>query len=244
MIDAQVEPKDSGKAPKVYPAWIVVDESFSMDGAAIDAVNSSVKKIHLHFLKHPVDAGKIFLGFVGFADIAEEILPLQDVSKVEEVPRYEPQGATNYGAAFTLLKEVIERDMKSLKAQGFERSAALVFFITDGRPSDSWEQAYKDLCDPKFVYRPHVISFGIGDDISDDIIRKISNVPKGAYLPSNEKEPVAPEVVLPEIFKKITATLFKTLKDGESGDNAPILDLPEVEGTKQMDPIRLDSIED
>lgn len=233
------------KGPKIYPAWIVVDESFSMDGPAIDAVNTSVKKIHQHFIGSPVDAGSIYLGFVGFADIAEEIVPLQDLSKVTQIPSYEPQGQTNYSAAFDLLREIIDRDMKTLKTQGFRRSRPMVFFITDGQATTDWASSYSKLTDQSWPYWPYIIAFGVGNEVNGSTLTEIANTKQGAYIPLSGENARLPEDVLPEIFKKVTQTLFKTLEEGETGGERQDLPLPPVAGTKQEDGrIQLGDIDD
>jgi uncharacterized protein YegL len=80
---------------------------------------------------------------------------------------------TNFGPAFTLLREAIDRDVRGLKAQRVGVHRPIVFFLSDGQPTDpvTWPAAYAALTDPAWTARPHMIAFGVGDADQDTLCR-------------------------------------------------------------------------
>ena len=121
----------SGNA--VLPFYILCDESGSMDAnGGIDAINSGLPELHAAIAGDPLVSDKCRIGLLTFSDIAEELLPLSNLSDVGAMPGCAAKGLTNYGEAFNLLRVVISRDIANLKAQGLQVYRPAVFIITDG----------------------------------------------------------------------------------------------------------------
>ena len=132
----------------VLPFYILCDESGSMDAnGGIDAVNRGLPELHATIAGDPLVADKCRIGLITFSDIAEELLPLSNLSDVQAMPGCAAKGMTNYGEAFNLLRVVIARDITNLKSQGMQVYRPAVFFITDGEPTDDWEANYRALTD-------------------------------------------------------------------------------------------------
>jgi uncharacterized protein YegL len=159
----------------VLPFYILCDESGSMDAnGGIDAVNRGLPELHATIAGDPLVSDKCRIGLITFSDIAEELLPLSNLSDVQAMPGCTAKGMTNYGEAFNLLRVVIARDITNLKSQGMQVYRPAVFFITDGEPTDDWEAAHLALMDKTNPWSPHLFSYGY-TGANQNIIEKIGN---------------------------------------------------------------------
>lgn len=148
---------------QILPFYLVCDESGSMSGDPLDAINDSLPKIHTEIGSNPVVADKTKFALIGFSDYAELVLPLSDLSVITSIPALTVKGGTNYSSAFDLLYDTIAEDVKQLKGSGDQVYRPAVFFLSDGQPGDNWEGSYKRLIDPSWTYHPNILAFGFGD---------------------------------------------------------------------------------
>src|SRR6478672_10450888 len=124
---------------QVLPFYLVCDESGSMTGG-IDDMNEGLAKLHAEIANNPVVADKTRFAVIGFSDDAEVLLPLSDLADVDEIPGLTAKGGTSFGAAFTRLKQEIQKDVGQLKADGHSVLRPVVFFLSDGQATDKgWE---------------------------------------------------------------------------------------------------------
>lgn len=154
---------------QVLPFYLVCDESGSMGGDPIDAINEALPELHMEIGANPVVADKTRFSIIGFSDTAEELLPLTDLSLVAELPVLRTLGGTNYGAAFRMLKDQIDADVAMLKAGNNRVFRPVVFFLSDGQPTSSWATEYDELVSPQNPLRPNIVAFGIGAADADTI---------------------------------------------------------------------------
>lgn len=148
----------------VLPFYLVCDESYSMDGAPLKAMNEALPKLHLEIGTNPVVSDKTRFSIVTFSDSAQVLQPLADLSQIMQLPELHTSGGTNFGAAFRLLRSEIESDVTRLKADGHRVYRPSVFFMSDGQPLDAdWQQSLDELIDASWPLHPNVIAFGIGD---------------------------------------------------------------------------------
>ncbi|MEV5409584.1 VWA domain-containing protein [Thermopolyspora sp. NPDC052614] len=148
---------------QVLPFYLVCDESYSMQGEALDAINQELPTIYQEIASNPVVADRARLGIIGFSTTAEVLLPLADLNEVQSIPQLTPRGMTNYGAAFALLRQTIEQDIKGLKQAGHTPYRPTVFFLTDGQPTDDWQLEHQNLVSPSFGPHPTILAFGFGE---------------------------------------------------------------------------------
>lgn len=148
---------------QVLPFYLVCDESYSMQGPPLDAINQELPLIYQEIASNPVVADRARLGIIGFSSTAEVLLPLADLNDVHSIPQLSPRGATSYGAAFSLLKQTIEQDIAALKQSGHAPYRPTVFFLTDGLPTDQWQAEYKSLVSSDFKAHPTILAFGFGE---------------------------------------------------------------------------------
>ncbi|WP_027345044.1 vWA domain-containing protein [Hamadaea tsunoensis] len=147
---------------QVLPFYLVCDESGSMSGAPVDAINQSLPELHYEIGSNPVVTDKTRFCLIGFSSKAEILLPLSDLSTVTQMPMLKASGGTNYSQAFDKLRETINNDVNALKSQGHQVYRPAVFFLSDGLPNDDWHQSYQALVDPVWRPHPNILAFGFG----------------------------------------------------------------------------------
>ncbi|WP_083958286.1 vWA domain-containing protein [Herbidospora mongoliensis] len=149
---------------QVLPFYLVCDESSSMDGPPIDAINQALPELHQEIGGNPVVADKTRFSLISFNHEAQVLLPLSDLSELTQVPGLTASGGTNYQSVFELLRDTITRDVAALKADGHQVLRPAVFFLTDGQPNDNakWPAAYQRVVDPAWGPRPNILAFGFG----------------------------------------------------------------------------------
>ena len=170
----------------VLPFYILCDESASMDAnGGIDAVNRGLPELHATIAGDPLASDKYRIGLITFSDIAEELLPLTNLSDVHPMPGLMEKPMSNYGEAFNLLRVVISRDIANMKSQGIQVYRATVFFITDGNPTNDWEANHRALTDKNVnPQAPNIIACGVAG-ANPVVMEKIGT--KGVFIvPHND----------------------------------------------------------
>jgi uncharacterized protein YegL len=170
---------------QVLPMYFVGDESHSMSGDPIGAVNQGLADLRDEVAQHPLIGRKVRFGIVTFAHSAEVRLPLSELSEDMVLPALAPRGrGTAYSSAFELLRQTIPGDVARLKAEGFQVHRPAVFFLSDGQPTErdkKWRSALERLRDVSFRERPNVLAFGVGE-ADPDVIREIATTPGYAFM--------------------------------------------------------------
>ena len=187
----------------IIPFYLVCDESQSMGPLGIGACNTALPRLHIAIASDPIVNDKIRIGVISFSDTAEVLLPLSKMTDVVDFPGLVVKGGTNYGNAFTCLKNTIQTDINDLKKGSDEVNRPIVMFITGGEPTDTnWKAAHAQVADKSWPFSPHIISFGVGGAQADTIREVATQVDKKgksfAYLADDGADPGA---ILNEIFK-------------------------------------------
>jgi uncharacterized protein YegL len=158
---------------QILPFYLLCDESGSMSGPPVEAINESLPKLHAEIGANPVVADKTRFCLIGFSDRAQILLPLSDLSTVTSIPALSAGGGTDYTNAFAELRRAIDADVATLKAQGHQVYRPAVFFLSDGYPNDSWQTAYQALTDPAWRPHPNILAFGFGQ-ADESTIRQVA----------------------------------------------------------------------
>ncbi|MDG9689540.1 vWA domain-containing protein [Streptomyces mutabilis] len=189
---------------QLLPFYMVCDESGSMAGGGVDAINSALPDLHHEISTNPSVADKTRFALVGFSTQASVLQPLADLSELTQLPSLSAGGVTSFGAAFRLLKETIEKDVTALKADGHDVYRPVVFFLSDGIPTDEgWRTELKEL--NAFRYAPKIIAFGISD-ADAATITEVANFK--AFLQQNDS--ISPAVALREFASSLTRSIVSS----------------------------------
>ena len=204
----------------VLPFYVVCDESSSMSGDSIDAVNAGIEELFRAIHGDPVVDAKARVGIITFNDQASVLLPLSQLSLITQTPGCVASGSTSYAAAFNLIKSQIETDVPQLKSQGFRVHRPMVFFMSDGAPNaEDWQSSLAQLTDSNFQFHPNIVSFGVSG-AEPSVIKEVSTpltVGEGkkesfAFL---AQDGVNPGHALREIMKFITGTIVSSARQDQ-----------------------------
>lgn len=150
---------------RVVPFYVVCDTSYSMVDH-LDNLNSQLRELARETRSASSDLGEARVCLIGFADRAEVIHPLdsQD-SHLPDVRCTAANAETRYADVFEELRSSISRDLSTPALAGHDVARPLVFFLSDGQPTDhlAWPAAHRRLVEPSWADRPTIIAFGIGD---------------------------------------------------------------------------------
>lgn len=207
---------------QVLPFYLVCDESYSMAGEGIDAINTALPDLHSEISTNPSVADKTRFSMIGFSDTARTILDLVDLSDVEAMPRVTALNGTSFAAAFRLLQDRIERDVAALKAEGHRVYRPVAFFLTDGNPTDTdaaWRSSFDDL--KQSAMRPNMVAFGVGNSIDEAKIREI-----GTFAAFVSDGSLSPAGALREFATALTRSIVASGSNVQP-DGAIVLQVPE-----------------
>src|SRR4051794_41007085 len=116
--------------PRLLPG---LDTSDSMGGPPLEAAAAELARLRDAAREHPRLAAGCRLALVTFDAEARLQVPLTPAAELPRPPRIAATGpATDYAAAFTLLRRQIAADLERLRAAGLRPARPAVFLLTDG----------------------------------------------------------------------------------------------------------------
>ncbi len=205
---------------QILPFYVVCDQSYSM-ADHLDALNDGLAELHRAVGTDPVVADKTRFCLIGFSGTAEILQPLCRLSDVVDIVELTTQAGTSFGAAFSVLRETIEKDVELLKADAHRVYRPAVYFLSDGHPTDpgGWPDAYDRLVDPDWPARPNIIAFGIGDADADTIARI------GTFQAFMSRGGVGPGAALHGFARALTTSVVRS--GAVAGDGDLMLQVPD-----------------
>ena len=155
-VGASVEPLGT-----LLPVYFVADQSASM-APHLGELNHGLLSLQDALQRESFAAAKVRFSVIGFSDDAFTYLEPADLRTAPQMPALTAQGGTSYCAAFEELIYRISVDVPRLKGHGFSVHRPVVFFLTDGAPTDrkDWREVRTRLLSQPAA--PNVLSFGIG----------------------------------------------------------------------------------
>ena len=168
-----------GEGIRRLPVYLLLDTSGSMTGAPIEAVRRGVEQFKREveqdaFAKETTCIGIITFG--GGAEFATSGL----ISFDSFVDSFQPEilsasGQTPLGQALWLLNESLDKDVKGA-VKGKEKGdwKPMVFIMTDGMPTDDWQEPREEILKRQRRKVVNVITVGCGPDINQQNLQEIA----------------------------------------------------------------------
>src|SRR5262245_13681909 len=122
------------------PVYLLLDCSGSMTGEPIEAVRQGVKALLSDLRGDPMALENAFLSVITFASSAQQVCPLTDLANSPQ-PARTAGGTTPLGDALKLLETCLDNEVKKATPTQKGDYKPLIFLMTDGQPTDSWEAA-------------------------------------------------------------------------------------------------------
>lgn len=218
---------------QVLPIYFVGDESHSMHGDPIAAVNSGLVELRDEVAKHPLIGKKVRFGIITFADTAETRLELSELTEDLFLPTLSTRGrGTSYANAFEALRHTIPADIALLKVSGFQVHRPVVFFLSDGQPTEkqsTWQERLAELKDSGFRERPNILAFGVGD-ADPAVIKQLASSPTHAFM---MREGVSTAGAIAEFASSMLNSMVSSAERLDRGEQT--LEFEKPEGFVQLD---------
>ncbi|WKX69537.1 VWA domain-containing protein [Streptomyces sp. XD-27] len=167
----------------LLPAYVLADESGSM-GPYREALSDGLVSLCEGLRAEPMIAAKLRLSVLGFSDDVQVRLAVSDMRTETSLPQVTIRGLTNYGAVFDDLLDRIPVDVQGLRGEGYKVHRPVVFFLSDGQPTDGdgWRLSHATLIDKaRTPVAPNIIACGIGDAEARTMV-EVATRPEFAFI--------------------------------------------------------------
>ncbi|MDM8568390.1 VWA domain-containing protein [Thiotrichales bacterium HSG1] len=151
------------------PVYLLLDCSASMIGQPIEQVRQGLRALLDDLFDEPMALETVYLSVITFNSTAEQLIPLTEIIQFKE-PQIQAQGTTVLGAALRLLINCLETEQNITEKQDWK---PLVFLMTDGIPTDSWEAEAKEFRSKRLA---NLIAFAAGTKANIDNLQQITDI--------------------------------------------------------------------
>ncbi len=207
------------------PVYLLIDTSLSMDGDPIEAVRQGMRNLVSELRGDPQALETAFLSVITFDSEARQVAPLADLVAFQE-PNLQVSGATSLGAALRTLRACIDSEVRKNSPTQKGDYRPIVFLMTDGEPTDSWE---KDADELKRARPANIIACGCGPNVNVATLKRITEI----VVMMTNYNPDTFKAFFKWVSQSIKTTSTKLVATPDAG--API-DLPPPPATLQIIP--------
>ena len=157
------------------PVYIVLDSSESMAGPAFDGLKQGLKVLLDEMLSDPMALETVSLSILTFHGKARVVLPLTSLPEVT-MPRLVLGSGTSFGAVLELLAHRMNQEITIQTATRKGDWKPLVFILTDGEPTDSWQNQAAEFLKNISGRKANVIGVACGPAASLWALRQTTQV--------------------------------------------------------------------
>lgn len=120
---------------------VVLDTSGSMDGARIHQLNEGLKRFVAALQADDVASCSIDVAVITAGGVVTEQLPFNTAMNIDHLPDFSATGGTPIGQAVSLALQRLDERKKAYQQTGVAYYQPWLVLISDGEPTDSWQQA-------------------------------------------------------------------------------------------------------
>ncbi len=152
------------------PVYLLLDCSGSMSGEPIEAVKQGVKALLSDLRGDPQALETAYLSVITFDSTVRQVIPLTELMQFKE-PELNAGGATALGGALKLLSECIKKEVRKSTESQKGDWRPLVFLLTDGEPTDNWQEPAREL---KASKPANIIACAAGANADTRVLKQIT----------------------------------------------------------------------
>jgi uncharacterized protein YegL len=200
------------------PVYLVLDTSGSMSGEPIQAVENGMQMLVSALRQDPHALESAFLSVITFDSNAKQVVPLTDLASFQ-MPALNAGGSTELGAALTLVRDRARSEVAKSTPEKKGDWRPLVFLMTDGGPTDSWQKGLQEFHSSKWGM---VVCCAAGQGADTNVLKQISPECVVQLDTADSKS-------LAAFFKWVSASISSSSKSVNEGKK-------EVTGMDQLPP--------
>jgi uncharacterized protein YegL len=197
------------------PVYLVLDTSGSMSGEPIEAVRMGLKLLINDLQSDPQALETVWLSVITFETSARQVVPLTEIGMFRE-PTLTTGASTSLGEALNLLSKCIDKEVRRTTATQKGDWKPLVFIMTDGMPTDSWEKAADELKKKK---PGNIIACAAGSGADDRVLKRITE----EVIRLDSTSPGTLGAFMKWVTASVTTTSQSVANQGDSPVNLPAL---------------------
>ncbi len=198
------------------PVYLLLDNSGSMHGEAIEAVKNGVQVLISTLRQDPYALETAWISVITFNTDAKQIIPLTDVVSFQP-PDIQAQGATALGSALRLTAQRISSEVVKTTPDQRGDWKPIIFLMTDGSPTDDWRSGLDEL---KKIKAGMIIACAAGTAADLSVLKAITEIVV--------QLDTADSATIKKFFQWISASVSTTSRkiDLNKKDMAGLHDLP------------------
>jgi len=196
------------------PVYLLLDCSTSMTGQPIEQVRQGLRALLDDLSTEPMAIETVYLSVITFNNTAQQLMQLTELMQFKE-PHIQAGGTTALGAALRLLKNCLETEVRKNTETEKGDWKPLVFLMTDGMPTDAWENAADEIKQAKIA---NLIAFAAGSSAEVGNLKRITDI----VLKSDELSSGA----LKAFFQWMSQSILRTGKSVQVIAQGTPVDLP------------------
>ena len=153
------------------PVYLLLDTSGSMSGEPIEAVKNGVQVMISSLRQNPQAIETAFISVITFDSSATQLIPLTDLASFQMVD-IKASGTTCLGAALKLVATKMETEVTKTTMEQKGDWKPLVFIMTDGVPTDDWENGLAQFKKQKTAF---TVACAAGPNADTAILKKVTD---------------------------------------------------------------------
>lgn len=153
------------------PVYLLLDTSGSMNGEPIEAVKNGVQIMINSLRQNPQAIETAFISIITFDSSARQVVPLTDLASFQMVD-IKATGTTALGEALQLVSNCIDHEVAKTTTEKKGDWKPLVFIMTDGIPTDSWQSGLAAFKQRKVAY---TIACAAGSGADTAVLKQITD---------------------------------------------------------------------
>jgi uncharacterized protein YegL len=144
-----------------------------MAGGAFLAVNQGLAGLIGDLRSNPMALETAAISIITFASSATQITPLTDVLSFQ-IPKLRMGSGTSLGAALRIWLDCMDREVIRTDAQQKGDYKPICFLLTDGEPTDDWEETADHIRNQVAGSKATVVALACGPDADTNKLRRLT----------------------------------------------------------------------